>query len=61
MFFGEVFVGLKKMDDITGTYVNPNIIAPTKAKLKVKAIGLNIFPSTPVKERIGINTINMIS
>jgi hypothetical protein len=34
---------------------------PTKAKLKVIAIGLNILPSIPERERIGINTIKMIN
>jgi hypothetical protein len=34
-------------------------MAPTKAKLKVIAMGLNILPSIP--ERIGINTIKMIN
>jgi hypothetical protein len=36
-------------------------MAPTKAKLKVIAMGLNILPSIPERERIGINTIKMIT
>jgi hypothetical protein len=36
-------------------------MAPTKAKLKVIAMGLNILPSIPERERIGINTIKMIN
>ena len=36
-------------------------MAPTKAKLKVIAIGLNIFPSMPVNERIGIKTMSIIN
>ena len=34
--------------------------APTIAKIKVQAIGLNIFPSMPCKVRIGKNTTRMI-
>ena len=36
-------------------------MAPINAKLKVRAIGLNIFPSTPLNDKIGIKTISMIS
>ena len=52
--------GLRKRDDATGNQVIPIIMAPSIAKQKDRAIGLNIFPSTPVRERIGIKTIRII-
>tara|TARA_R110002072_G_scaffold236598_1_gene394162 strand:+ start:29 stop:217 length:189 start_codon:yes stop_codon:yes gene_type:complete len=36
-------------------------MAPTNAKLKVSAMGLNILPSTPLNDRIGMKTIRMMS
>src|SRR5690606_41649342 len=43
----------KNKEETAGTYVRHRIIAPSMAKIKVSAIGLNIFPSTPSKVRIG--------
>ena len=37
------------------------MIAPKTAKPKVNAIGRNILPSTPVKKRMGVNTMSMIN
>ena len=61
IFLSDSFDGFKKIEAATGTYVKHNIIAPIKAKLKVNAMGLNIFPSTPLNDRIGIKTIKIIS
>ena len=36
-------------------------MAPNNAKLNVIAIGLNIFPSTPESDKIGMNTIKIIN
>ncbi|MNG15869.1 hypothetical protein D3C84_997250 [compost metagenome] len=43
----------KNMALIIGTYVSESINAPAIAKPTVIAIGLNIFPSVPIKARIG--------
>ena len=59
MFLSETLEGFNINVDITGTYVKHKSIAPIKAKLKVNAIGLNIFPSTPLKDSIGIKTIRI--
>ncbi|KAF5039055.1 hypothetical protein DSECCO2_547930 [anaerobic digester metagenome] len=52
--------GLRKREVATGSHVSPIIIAPSIAKQNERAIGLNILPSTPVRERIGIKTISII-
>lgn len=49
------------MEAATGTYVKQSNMAPNNAKLKVNAIGRNIFPSTPLNDRMGINTIKIIN
>ena len=54
-------MGFKKIDATTGTYVKHKSIAPNKAKLNVIAIGLNILPSIPDKDKIGIKTIKIIN
>ena len=59
--FGFSGVGFKNKEETTGTYVKQKIIAPNNAKLKVIAIGLNILPSIPDNERIGIKTIRIIN
>ncbi len=55
------FPGFRKREAATGSHVRPNIIAPMRAKEKAIAIGWNIFPSTPLNERMGMKTINMIT
>jgi hypothetical protein len=59
--FGFSIVGFKNKEETTGTKVKHKIMAPTKAKLKVMAIGLNILPSIPDKDKIGMKTIKIIS
>jgi len=44
-----------------GTNVTERIIAPSNAATTVKAIGWNIFPSTPVRAKIGKYTTMMIN
>ena len=61
MLFLDSFSGFKKIDETTGTYVKHKNIAPISAKLKAIAIGLNILPSTPLSDRIGIKTIKIIN
>ena len=41
------------MATIAGMTVSDSTNAATSAKITVSAIGLNIFPSTPVSARIG--------
>ena len=43
----------KKNDASTGMRVMAKTSAPPRASITVRAIGWNIFPSTPVSERIG--------
>ena len=43
----------RKYEQSTGMSVSARMSAPTSAKMTVSAIGLNIFPSMPVSERIG--------
>ena len=49
-----------KAEIAAGTKVSDRIIEATSAKITVSAIGLNIFPSTPVKVKIGKYTIVII-
>ncbi len=44
-----------------GTKVTDKIIAPSSAATTVKAIGWNIFPSTPEREKIGRYTTMMMN
>ncbi len=46
---------------MAGNQVNPKNMAPSNAKLNDSAIGRNIFPSTSPSERMGINTIRIIT
>ena len=55
------FSGLRKREEATGNQVSPKNMAPRSAKLNERAIGRNIFPSTPLKERTGMKTIRMIT
>ena len=43
----------RAIDIDAGTKVMERTIEPSKAMITVCAIGLNIFPSTPVKVKIG--------
>src|SRR5690606_23832564 len=61
MFLSLCLFGFKNMEEMTGTYVKQKIMAPTNAKLNVSAIGLNILPSTPLSDKMGMNTMRMIS
>src|SRR5690606_13719146 len=60
-FFSLFLSGFKNNEETTGTYVRQKSIAPISAKLKVNAIGLNILPSTPLNDKIGMNTIKIMS
>src|SRR5690606_1541226 len=53
--------GLMKRDAITGTYVKQKIMAPINAKQNTRAIGRNILPSTPTRERMGMKTMIIMS
>ena len=53
--------GFRIRDATAGTYVKQKTMAPRSAKLKVSAIGLNILPSTPLNDRIGMKTMRMMS
>ena len=46
---------------IAGTKVKERMNAPTRASMKVAAIGWNVLPSTPSSVRIGANTSRMMS
>ena len=61
IFLGPGTADLRKMEETTGKYVRPKIIAPIKAKLNTSAMGRNIFPSTPESERMGMKTMMMIN
>jgi hypothetical protein len=61
MDLGFSSAGFKIIEATTGTYVKQKIMAPIKAKLKVIAMGLNIFPSTPERDNIGMKTIKIIN
>jgi hypothetical protein len=51
--FLKLIVLLKNNEDATGTHVSESSSAPIMAKETVWAMGLNIFPSIPMSERIG--------
>ena len=51
----------KKNDASTGMSVMAKASAPPRANITVRAIGRNIFPSTPVSERIGRYTMVIMS
>ena len=61
MVFLSGFEGLMNNEAITGIYVKHKIMAPMSAKQNTKAMGLNIFPSTLTSDKIGINTMMMMS
>ncbi len=46
---------------MTGTHVRQKNMAPSRAKQKARAMGLNILPSTPVSDNTGMKTIMMMS
>ena len=60
-FHLPVCPGFRKRDEATGNQVRPKIMAPIMAKEKANAIGRNIFPSTPLNERMGIKTTRIIT
>jgi hypothetical protein len=53
--------GLRKNDASTGIAVNERISEPVRAKITVRAIGRNIFPSTPSRASSGRWTSVMIA
>jgi hypothetical protein len=52
---------LNRKEDRAGRYQTVKMRDPNKASIMVMAMGLNIFPSIPSKERMGRKTTQMMS